>query len=178
MNLNIRNKVASIAGGGKGIGRTIGLTLAKEGAHVIFVDCNNARLDTLSNDLRISGILGDVFHADVTKKAEINGAINYTISKYDGVHILVNNAGVAPSAYVDEMSEEIWDSNMDINLKGTFLASQAVIPIMKRQRWGRIINASSFAAMIPSAGFSAYAAAKAGIVAFTKVLAAELGPWN
>ncbi len=79
---------------------------------------------------------------------------------------------------VDIMSEDVWDRNFDINTKGTFLMCQAVAPIMKRQKSGRILNASSFAAIIPSVGGAAYAASKAAVLSLTRVLAGELGPWN
>ncbi len=96
--------------------------------------------------------------------------------EFGRIDILVNNAGVAGGDRVEKMSEERWDANLDINLKGTMLMCQAVIPAMKRQRSGRIINASSFAAVIPSIGGAAYAASKAGVVSLTRVLASELGP--
>jgi 3-oxoacyl-[acyl-carrier protein] reductase len=79
---------------------------------------------------------------------------------------------------VETLAEEAWDLNLDVNLKGTFLMCQAVVPIMKRQRSGRIINAASFAAILPITGSAAYAASKAGVHYFTRVLAGELGPWN
>ena len=94
------------------------------------------------------------------------------------IDILVNNAGVASGTRVEDMPEETWDLNFDINLKGTMLMCQAVIPVMKRQRSGRILNAASFAAIIPSVGGAAYAASKAGVESFTRVLAGELGPWE
>ena len=94
------------------------------------------------------------------------------------IDILVNNAGVAPGGPVESLAEEAWDLNLDVNLKGTFLTCRAVAPLMKRQRWGRIINAASFAAIVPITGSAAYAASKAGVHYFTRVLAGELGPWN
>ncbi len=94
------------------------------------------------------------------------------------VDILVNNAGVASGARVDKLAEAVWDANFDTNMKGTFLMCQAVSPIMQRQASGRILNAASFAAIIPSIGSAAYAASKSAVVQFTRVLAGELGPFN
>src|SRR5690606_33296095 len=91
---------------------------------------------------------------------------------------LVNNAGVATGGPVDEMPEDVWQLAHDVNLTGTFLMCKAVVPVMKQQRSGRIINASSFAAIVPSVGGTAYASAKAGVAHFTRALAGELGPWN
>ena len=79
---------------------------------------------------------------------------------------------------VETFSEEAWDLCQDVNLKGTFLMCKAVVPVMKAQRSGRIINAASFAAIVPTVGGAAYASSKAGVVYFTRVLAGELGPWN
>ena len=100
------------------------------------------------------------------------------VRAFGRIDILVNNAGVALGGPVEELSEEAWDLNHDINLKGTFLMCRAVIPFMKRQRWGRILNAASFAAIVPIVGSAAYAASKAGVHFFTRALAGELGPWN
>ena len=91
------------------------------------------------------------------------------------IDVLVNNAGVAPRGPVESLAEEAWDLNIDVNLKGTFLTCRAVAPVMKRQRWGRIINAASFAAIVPITGSAAYAASKAGVHYFTRVLA---GCWS
>ena len=86
--------------------------------------------------------------------------------------------GVASGARVDKLAEAVWDANFDTNTKGTFLMCQAVAPIMQRQTSGRILNAASFAAIIPSIGSAAYAASKSAVVQFTRVLAGELGPFN
>jgi 3-oxoacyl-[acyl-carrier protein] reductase len=100
------------------------------------------------------------------------------VSRYGSIDILVNNAGVAPTGPADDYDEKDWDATLDINLKGTFLMCKAVIPVMKKQNSGRIINASSFAAIVPRVGTVAYASSKAGVVYLTRVLAGELGPWN
>jgi 3-oxoacyl-[acyl-carrier protein] reductase len=108
----------------------------------------------------------------------IGEVVDDVVRHFGRLDVLVNNAGVAPGAPVEALSEETWDLNLDVNLKGTFLMCRAVAPVMKRQRWGRIINAASFAAILPITGSAAYAASKAGVHYFTRVLAGELGPWN
>src|SRR5439155_10287646 len=112
---------------------------------------------------------------DAARIGEVVAAVARDLGRID---ILVNNAGVPDGAPVEELSEEAWDQNQDVNLKGTFLMCRAVVPIMKRQRGGRIINASSFAAILPIVGSAAYAASKAGVHYFTRGLAGELGPWD
>ena len=101
-----------------------------------------------------------------------------TSSHFGRIDILVNNAGVAGGAPVETLAEALWDDNIDSNLKAVFLMSQAVLPVMKAQRSGRIISASSFAAIIPSTSGAAYAASKAGVDSFTRVLAGEVGPFG
>jgi 3-oxoacyl-[acyl-carrier protein] reductase len=115
---------------------------------------------------------------DVRDLSRIQEVVDETVRDFGRIDILVNNAGVAGGAYVDELSEELWDANFDINLKGTFLMCKAVVPVMKKQKSGRILNAASFAAIVPSLGSSAYAASKAGVHYFTRVLAGEVGPYD
>jgi 3-oxoacyl-[acyl-carrier protein] reductase len=100
------------------------------------------------------------------------------VSHFGRLDILVNNAGVFKPEYIEEQTEEDWDHTMDVNLKGVFLMCKYAIPVMKKQRYGRIINAASFAAIVPSIRGASYAASKAGVVFFTRVLAGELGPYN
>ena len=98
--------------------------------------------------------------------------------RFERIDVLVNNAGINVVGDVETLDPAAWDRCFDVNVGGTFRMSQAVIPVMKRQGSGRIINAASFAAIIPSVGAAAYAASKAAVVQFTRVLAGELGPWN
>ena len=178
MNIDLRGKVAIVTGAAQGIGEAIAMTLAKEGVKVVFADKSQKLLDNITSEIKGRNIDGKAVLCDVRHKADVMKTVAITEELYGRIDILVNNAGEAPSGFVDSLDEESWDENMDVNLKGTFLCCQAVIPSMKRRRWGRIINAASFAAIIPSVGFAAYAASKAGVVCFTRVLAGELGPWN
>jgi 3-oxoacyl-[acyl-carrier protein] reductase len=178
MVIDLRGHVAIVTGAGRGIGRTIALALAAEGASVVCGERNETLVTDLRNELAAKGVRGVVVQADVVRKRDIESLVGTALESFGKVEVLVNNAGVAPSGFVEDLKEDAWDENADVNLKGTFLCSQAVIPIMKRQRRGRIINAASFAAIVPSAGFAAYAASKAGVVSLTRVLAAELGPWD
>jgi 3-oxoacyl-[acyl-carrier protein] reductase len=167
MLIDLNGKVAIVTGGGRGIGRVIADTLAAEGVTVAVADISEELLETWSGPK----ILADI------RKAEDCRRVAETVARDHGrIDILVNNAGVASGARVETLSEEIWDANLDANLKGTFLMCQAVIPQMKQQGAGRILNASSFAAIIPSVGGAAYAASKAGVESFSRVLAGELGP--
>ncbi|TSA14231.1 SDR family oxidoreductase [bacterium] len=178
MEINLKNKVAVVTGAGRGIGHMIASTFLAEGARVVCMDNNSELVSNLRTEMKDRGDFVHIFEGDVRTKVDVTGCISEARNKFGRIDILVNNAGVAPGGYVESLEEDSWTDNIDVNLKGTFLCSQAVIPIMKDQQWGRILNCSSFAAIIPSISMSAYSASKAAVVALTKVMAAELGPWN
>ena len=178
MQIDVAGKVAIVTGAGRGIGREIAQTLAEEGAIVVAVDMRPDLSDALGEDWQRRGWPGLQLVCDVRDKAQCGQVAQRTIEAFGRIDVLVNNAGVASGGMVETLPEETWDANMDVNLKGMFLMCQAVIPHMKRQRAGRIINASSFAAIVPSMGSAAYAASKAGVHSLTRVLAGELGPYN
>jgi 3-oxoacyl-[acyl-carrier protein] reductase len=118
------------------------------------------------------------FECDVRDGGALAETVEAVAARFGRIDILVNNAGVSVGGAIERQPEADWTANIATNLTGTFLACQAVIPHMKQQRSGRILNAASFAAIVPSIGSAAYAASKAGVVSFTRVLAGELGPWN
>jgi 3-oxoacyl-[acyl-carrier protein] reductase len=176
--IDLRGKVALVTGAGRGIGREIALTLAAEGVATAVTDLIPEPLDVLVGEVGQRGGTGRAYACDVRDADRIGEVVDDVVRHFGRLDVLVNNAGVAPGAPVEALSEETWDLNLDVNLKGTFLMCRAVAPVMKRQRWGRIINAASFAAILPITGSAAYAASKAGVHYFTRVLAGELGPWN
>ena len=178
MLIDLNGHVAIVTGAGRGIGLEIARTLAVEGVTVAVTDIRQDLLDGVAAEWQRNGWAGAQLLCDV-RDAAANRAVAETVAaRFGRIDILVNNAGVATGAAVETLTEATWDHTIDINLKGTFLMCQAVIPAMKRQRSGRILNAASFAAIIPSVGGAAYAASKAGVHALTRVLAGELGPWD
>lgn len=178
MQIDLHGKVGIVTGGGRGIGRDIAATFGREGVRTIVTDIHPGNLADVAREFEENDWEGQQHLCDVRDRAAIRTLVEKTLEAYGRIDILVNNAGVFESGPVETLSEEAWDRSLDINLKGTFLMCQAVIPAMKRQRWGRIINAASFAAIVPSIGSAPYAASKAGVVYFTRTLAGELGPWN
>lgn len=178
MLIDLTGKVAIVTGGGRGIGREIARTLALEGVVTVVSDISAALLDEVATEWADRGWRGAQLLCDVRDAAHCRQVTETVERDFERIDILVNNAGVAGGGKVEEMREEEWDRNLDINLKGTMLMCQAVIPAMKRQQSGRILNAASFAAIIPSIGGAAYSASKAGVQSLTRVLAGELGPYG
>ena len=178
MEINLKDKVAIVTGGGRGIGRVIARTFAGEGAKVAIIDFKQDLLDDATAEWVKAGWNGLRVAADVRDKAQVQKAVAAIEAQYGRVDILVNDAGVASGDRVTELAEEVWDDNFDTNAKGTFLMCQAVAPIMKRQKSGRILNAASYAAITPSIGGAAYAGSKYAVVGLTRVLAGELGPYD
>jgi 3-oxoacyl-[acyl-carrier protein] reductase len=178
MHIDLKGKVAIVTGAGRGIGREIALFLASEGVITVVTDINEEHLEAVKKEFEQLGYEGSQYKCDVRHFDRIQEVVDSVVQSYGHLDILVNNAGVAGGGPVAELKEEVWDLNLDINLKGTYLMCKAVIPVMKRQMSGRIINAASFAAIVPSYGSAAYASSKAGVKQFTRVLAGELGPWN
>jgi 3-oxoacyl-[acyl-carrier protein] reductase len=178
MLIDLKGKVAIVTGAARGIGRVIADTFAAEGVKTVVTDISEENLAPVTEEFAAHNWEGRQVVCDVRDSAGVQALVDLVVTEYGRIDIVVNNAGVAPTAPVDQMTEEMWDANLDINLKGVFLMCKAVLPVMKRQRGGRILNAASFAAIVPSAGGSAYAASKAGVHYFTRTLAGEVGPWN
>ncbi|MEX2158223.1 MAG: 3-oxoacyl-[acyl-carrier-protein] reductase [Dehalococcoidia bacterium] len=176
---DLTGKVALVTGGSRGIGRAISLALAGNGAKIAvnYVSNERAANETVEQ-VRACGseaiaIQGDVAETDVAKRL-----IDETVAAFDGLHILVNNAGLTRDDLVLRMSEEAWDRVMAVDLRGAFLCTKAALRPMMRQRWGRIINIASVAGVVGNPGQSNYAAAKAGLIAFTKSVAKEMASRN
>lgn len=169
MHIDLSGRVAIISGGGRGIGLSLVERFVAENCHVVALDL------VFSDDLPAS-VMQVV--CDVTDEDGVTRAIEQVVERFGTVDILINNAGINMLGTVEELTLEQWRRCFDVNVAGVFLLSQAVIPVMKQAGKGRIINAASFAAIVPSIGAAAYAASKAAVVQFSRVLASELGPWN
>jgi 3-oxoacyl-[acyl-carrier protein] reductase len=178
LEIDLSEDVAIVTGVGKGIGRDVLIRLALEGVKTVGIDTNSADLDSLKGELSEIGGEHSQYVGDVRDGARIRQIVREVDERYGRIDILVNNAGVAGNGLISDLSEEVWDLSHDVNLKGTFLACQAVLPAMKRRLRGRIINAASFAAIVPLVGSVAYASSKAAVAHFTRGLAGEVGPYN
>jgi 3-oxoacyl-[acyl-carrier protein] reductase len=173
--LSLRGRSAIVTGGGRGIGRAIATELARAGANlVITYRANSSLAEAAAHELRTFGVGCQTIQADVREGADLDRMVKECQQVFGSVDILVNNAGMTADNLVMRMTEESWDQVMDTNLRGTFLASKAALRPMVRQRWGRIINITSVVGQMGNAGQANYAAAKAGIIGFTRSLALEV----
>lgn len=179
MNIDITNKVVIITGAANGIGKVLAEKFAKEGSRLSLWDTDYANLEAVANSVSDEERKNMIYlKCDVSSENEVNKAVEATIKAFGDIDILIANAGILNPGKILETTVEKWDQVFDVNTKGPFLCARAVAPYLKAKKSGRIIFASSFAAIIPSVGSAAYAASKSAIVSLTRVLAAELGPWN
>ncbi|PIQ88570.1 MAG: 3-oxoacyl-ACP reductase [Candidatus Omnitrophica bacterium CG11_big_fil_rev_8_21_14_0_20_42_13] len=176
--MRLKDKVALITGGGRGIGREIALFFAKEGADIAICDVNIESAEDTAREVEKTGRKAAGFKADVTSFASAEDLVNKTLDKFNKIDILVNNAGITRDGLMLRMSEADWDAVINVNLKGTFNASKVVSKIMVKQRQGKIVNIASIIGLIGNIGQANYAASKAGIIGLTKSMAKELALRN
>ncbi|GAW93812.1 3-oxoacyl-ACP reductase FabG [Calderihabitans maritimus] len=174
--MRLKDKVAIITGGAKGIGEETSLLFAKEGAKVVIVDYDEEAGKSVVKKLEELGTEVLFFEADVTDRESIQQITVKTKEKFGRIDILINNAGITADAFLTKMSEEQWDRVIAVNLKGVYNCTQAVAPVMLEQGSGVILNASSVVGIYGNIGQTNYAATKAGVIGMTKSWAKELGP--
>mgnify|MGYP005855792063 CR=1 FL=1 len=174
MNLGLTDKVALVTGAGSqiGFGKAIALTLAREGCDVVVNDINLKGAQKTAAEVEALGRKSLAIKADVTKKAEVQEMVALALAEFGKIDILVNNAGaITTGGPFVEQDESAWDKDIELNLKGTMLCCQAVIPGMMERKYGKIVNISSGTVKVIHPVVSAYSIAKAGVVVFTKQLA-------
>jgi len=172
-------KVALVTGGGRGIGQGIARVLSREGASVVIadIDLDNAR--QTAEELQGSGGRAAVVRMDVTSRESVEAAVEQAVSLFGRLDILVNNAGVV-GGHVggSAVTEDDWDSCYEVNLKGSWLVARSVVPHLRSNGGGKIVNIASIAGRKGGAGLAHYSASKAGAISLTQSLARELGPLN
>jgi 3-oxoacyl-[acyl-carrier protein] reductase len=171
----LAGKLALVTGGSRGIGAAIARDLAAAGARVV-VNYRERRdaAEAVVADIRAAGGLAEVLGFDVADTSAVDGAFRDVAARLGNVDILINNAGVSADGLILRTSEEVWDRVLDVDLKGVFNCTKAVSRAMMRARAGRIVNISSVVGFMGNTGQSTYAAAKAGVIGFTKAAAREL----
>lgn len=177
--LNLIGRVAVVTGGSRGIGRATVKLLATLGADVVVNYVGDAQAaETTVAIAENKGVRSFAVQADVSRLSEADRLIQETVDRLGRVDILICNAGIWQGGAVESIPEELWDRTIDINLKGTWAACRAAVPIMKQQRFGRIVIVSSTAGQRGEANVSNYAASKGGQISFTKSLGAELAEFG
>ena len=171
----MRGKRALVTGASRGIGRAVVLRLAHEGADVVINYQNStAAAEEVCREVRGLGVHAEAVQADVSLAAEVERLVARVHQRFGRIDILVNNAGITRDRLLLRMQEADWDAVMNTNLRGAFLCTRAVLRGMVRQRSGRIINISSVSGIVGNAGQANYAAAKAGLIGFTRSVAREV----
>jgi 3-oxoacyl-[acyl-carrier protein] reductase len=174
-NSNIAGKTAVVTGGTRGIGRACALWLARDGAKVAICGRTAETAEAAARELADeSGAEVVGFGCDISSSDAVDGMVKAAAEKLGPIGILVNNAGVTRDGLLMRMKNEDWQTVLDANLNGSFYCARAVCRDMMKQRWGRIVNLSSVIGLHGQAGQANYAATKAGVIGFTKSLAAEL----
>lgn len=178
--MKLEGKVAIVTGGGKGIGRGIALRLAKEGANVVIVEIDLAAGKKVVQEIEQLGCKSSIaIETDVGKVVDVNRMVKATVEKFRTVDILVNNAGVAWYKRFLDVTEEIFDRTMEVDVKAIFFCSQSVARVMVGQKKrGKIINITSISGQVASKELSYYCAAKGGANMLTKALAFELSEYG
>lgn len=175
--MELKDRVAIITGSGRGIGKAIAVKFFQEGASVALFDIDIISIKDLVNTLDPSGERAFAAEADITNEKAVENAVLKTLKKFTRIDTLVNNAGISRHKPIEEMTLEIFESVIKINLTGTFICCRAITPIMKNQGKGKIVNIASLGGRTgrPGVGVN-YAASKAGVIGLTQTLARELGP--
>lgn len=168
-----------VTGGARGIGKATVARFAAEGATVVLTDRDREAAGSTAREIsEKTGASVYPFIGDVSSKADDQAAVRYALDKMGGIDVLVNNAGIYYEDRIEEITEERWDAIINVDLKGTFLMCQAVVPHFKEKRCGVIVNMASTNGIAGEIYYSHYNAAKGGVVLLTKTLAIELGPYN
>ena len=175
--MEMEGLVAIVTGSGKGLGRAIAEAFFQEGGRVALWDVDLALVKQMRDRLDPSGKQAIAVQVNITNEAEVDRAVSETVERFGRIDALVNNAGISRHRPIEEMTVEMFESVMKVNVTGTFICCRAVTPIMKQQKRGKIVNISSLGGRTGRPGVAVnYAASKAAVIGLTQTLARELGP--
>lgn len=177
--MRLKGRVAIITGGARGIGKAIALALVREGAKIAIVDFDKEGAFALKDQIEKEQGQAIAIPCDVSKSSEVKAMVDQVKKVFNRIDILVNNAGIIRRGTIETITEEDWDRVIEVNLKGTFNCSKAVVETMKQQGYGKILNVSSIAGKMGDiTSAPGYGPSKAGIDALTKTLARQLAPYG
>ena len=173
----LENRVAIVTGGANGIGKAVCERFSREGSAIAIWDMSESG-EELAQSIRQTGGSAEFMRLSVTDKEAVERAAQKTHKAFGKIDILINNAGVLRDKTLTKMSDEEWDLSIDVNLKGAFYCTRAVVPFMRENGYGRIVSASSIAGVRGNYGQSNYSAAKSGLIGMTKTWAVELARYG
>jgi len=172
--VDLTEKVAMVTGSAQGIGKAIGLLFARNGADIVVSDVNIEKAEETAREIQALGRRAMAIKSDVSRLDEVEKMVQAVLEQFGRIDTLINNAGIARDKLILRMTEEDWDAVLDINLKGTFNCTKAVIRHMSKQRSGKIVNIASVVGEMGNAGQANYSASKAGVIGLSKSLAREV----
>lgn len=175
--MRLKDKIAIVTGGSRGIGQAISELFAKEGATVIIIDLLPQGKE-VAEAINTSGGKAEFYSVSVTDKSAVENLFAEINEKHGKLDILINNAGITRDRTLEKMSEDEWNAVIEVNLKGVFLCTQAAVPYMKANKYGRIVSAASNVGLRGNFGQTNYAATKAGVIAMSKTWTVELGKYG
>jgi 3-oxoacyl-[acyl-carrier protein] reductase len=177
--MKLRDRVAIITGGARGIGKAIAFTFLREGAKIVLVDIDKKRLETVKDEIGKIGGEAIAISCDITKSLDVKEMVSQVQKVFGRIDILINNAGIIRRGTIETVTEEDWDRVIEVNLKGTFNCCKAVVDTMKSQGYGKIVNISSIAGKMGDiTSAPGYGPSKAGMDALTKTLARQLARYG
>jgi 2-hydroxycyclohexanecarboxyl-CoA dehydrogenase len=176
--MDLSGKTALVTGAGGGIGRAITLALAQAGAQVGVLDIARDRAESVRDEAAALGVKALALPTDLTRRSEVNRAVETMLGQFGQIDVLVNNAGGDRLQFFLESEEETWDWIIALNFRAVLYTCKAVLPHMVARGAGRVVNIASDAGRVGSSGEAVYAAAKGGVIAFTKAMARELARWQ
>ena len=171
--MELSGKVALVTGAAQGIGKAIAMLLARNGAEVVVSDINLEKAQETANEIQGMGRRSLAIKVNVADLKDVERMVETTVEQFGRIDILVNNAGITRDRLILRMTEEDWDAVLDVNLKGTFNCTKAVIRHMSKQKSGKIVSIASVSGEMGNPGQANYAASKAGVIGFTKTIARE-----
>jgi 3-oxoacyl-[acyl-carrier protein] reductase len=171
--LKLEGKVALVTGAAQGIGKAVALLLARNGADIVVSDINPEKAEETANEIKSIGRNALAIQGNVANWNDVERMVETILEKFAKIDILVNNAGITRDKLILRMTEEDWDAVLDVNLKGTFHCTKAVVRHMAKQRSGKIVNIASVVGEMGNAGQANYSASKAGVIGLTKTVARE-----
>jgi 3-oxoacyl-[acyl-carrier protein] reductase len=171
--LKLAGRVALVTGAAQGIGKAVALLLARNGADIVVSDINLEKAEETANEINSIGRKALAVKVDVADWNDVERMVGVILEKFAKIDILVNNAGITRDKLILRMTEEDWDAVLNVNLKGTFHCTKAVVRYMAKQRSGKIVNIASVVGEMGNAGQANYSASKAGVIGLTKTIARE-----